>query len=88
MDPSVVQDNLRNILLVSGTGIGALVTLFLIYKKFRKPTVRSARRNLKRLVLFLNNLEGAHNGVGTESYTLEEVSKLIVDQDVIWKGDR
>lgn len=86
MELNVVQDNLRDIVLVLGAVVAAMVVFFVIYKKFRKPSVRGARKSLKRLVRFLNSLDCTDNGVGTEAYTLAEVSLLIVDRDILWKG--
>ena len=89
MDITLVQDNLQDIAIVSGVSVAILVSLFAIYKKFTKPTVRGARKSLKRLVRFLNSLDSADNvGKGTETYTLADVSLLIVDRDILWKGKR
>lgn len=77
--------------ILNGGGISILtfVALYATYKKITKPTAKKARRNIKRLVSYLETARfGGNNGFTPgkplSAYSLQDVSLLVDQEELKW----
>lgn len=83
-----LQNNFRELLLGSGVSLASVIAIYNGYKRFTKPSIKSARKNLMGLIKFLRSIEPTDSSFKpVRAYTLYDLSILITDRDLKWGED-